>query len=150
MWRDRAGRTDEQAEDTARHAYAKGAILLRATADRLSELCWQGKPVGRSELRSLHWQVHEVYQLLYSVTLSGMGSNDWSDEDLDAYHDTYSDGLPVSSLERTSDAPRREVSDEYCEGDIPWSPNVTGVFDGIGDVSPRLWTSSAWLGSDRG
>jgi hypothetical protein len=76
-----------------------------------------------------------VYELLYGVTICDMGSPDWSDEEVDAYRDTYS-GTPVSSLEPTDMRPAGRIPAALYEGDIPWSPNVVGTFDADDDVWP--------------
>ena len=54
---------------------------------------------------------------------------------LDAFHDTYSDGTPVSRIEPLVAVippfPRLTSSNT---GDIPWCPNVTVPTDDIDDL----------------
>jgi hypothetical protein len=131
-------------EDTVRHAYAKGTVVLRGLADQLSEICYDSRSITRDELRSLHGRLHEVSELLYwatlsdwvAVELSDLGSDDWNDADIDAFCDTYSDGVPVSRVEPAPEVNTRLLPDSFYEGDIPWSPNGVGISgDGV-DVYP--------------
>jgi len=91
---DRFGRTPDEIEDEARYGYAVGTVVLRAFADKVSEIA-----PSRWEREHLHKKLFYLYELLGTHTVFGMGDEpvtDGSPKAVWAYWDTYSDGTPVS------------------------------------------------------
>ena len=79
MNNDRFGRTPDEIDDEARHGYAVGTVALRAIADELSEIALKGDGISRWELKRLHDQLYDVYELLGSQTVFGMGNEPVAD-----------------------------------------------------------------------
>jgi hypothetical protein len=133
---DRFGRTPDDMEDEARHGYAVGTGVLRAIADKVSEIAH-----SRWEREHLHNELYHLYELLGTHTVFGMRDEpvtDGSANALWAYGDTYSDGTPVTIVvgppsSRGWSAPSNERS---C--DIPWFPNImsTDDYDPEGPLPP--------------
>jgi hypothetical protein len=132
MKNDAFGRTIDEIEDEARHGYAVGTVALRAIADELSQIALKEHGINRWELKRLHDQLYDLYELLGTHTVFGMRDEpvtDGSPKALWAYGDTYSDGTPVTIVagppsSRGCSAPSNERS---C--DIPWLPNIFGNDD---------------------
>ena len=64
MNNDRFGRTPDELEDEARYSYAAGTLVLRAIADKLTDIALKGDTIGRSTLKRLHVDLSYVYELL--------------------------------------------------------------------------------------
>jgi len=127
MNNDSFGRTSDEIGDEARHGYAVGTVVLRAIADKVGEIA-----LSRWEREHLHNELYDLYELLGTHTVFGMGNepvSDGSAKALWAYWDTFSDGTPVTIAvgpPRSGgwSAPSNEHS---CE--IPWLPNIFGNDD---------------------
>ena len=131
MNNDRFGRTPDEVEDEARYAYAKGTVLLRAVADRLSAITLKGNPIDRHDLRRLHDQLFEVYELLGSETVFGMGDEPATDAEqaaLYAYRDTYSDGTLVTTVIGPPHSSAWSAPLDRHRSGVPWLPKMTGTF----------------------
>jgi len=132
MKNDAFGRTIDEIDDEARYGYAVGTVALRAIADELSEIALRGDGINRWELKRRHDELYDLYELLGTHTVFGMGNepvSDGSAKALWAYWDTFSDGTPVTIAvgpPRSGgwSAPSNERS---CE--IPWLPNIFGNDD---------------------
>ena len=95
MINDLFGRTIDEIEDEARHGYAVGTVVLRAIADKVGEIA-----LSRWEREHLHNELYDLYELLGTHTVFGMGNepvSDGSAKALWAYWDTFSDGHPSRS-----------------------------------------------------
>src|SRR6476646_6896896 len=114
MKNDAFGRTIDEIDDEARYGYAVGTVALRAIADELSEIALRGDGINRWELKRLHDQLYDLYELLGTHTVFGMGNepvSDGSAKALWAYWDTFSDGTPVTIVvgPRVAGAGRRRA-----------------------------------------
>ena len=60
---DRFGRTPDEIEHEAGHTCAKCALLLRATADEISEIALKGDMISRGRLGLLHDRLSAVSRI---------------------------------------------------------------------------------------
>jgi hypothetical protein len=73
MNNDPSGRTPGEI-DEARHGYAVGTVRLRAIADELSEIALKGDGISHLKLKLLDAQLSDVYEILGSRTVFGIGT----------------------------------------------------------------------------
>ena len=63
----RFGLTPDEIDDEAQHFHAEGTVLVRAIADEISEIAQKGDRISRLELKRLHAQLVNVYELIGSA-----------------------------------------------------------------------------------
>jgi hypothetical protein len=121
---DSFGRTPDEVEDEARHGYAVGTVVLRAIADKVSEIA-----LSRWEREHLHKKHFYLYELLGTHTVFGLGDEpvtDGSPKAVWAYWDTYSDGTPVSIVVGPPSSRGWSAHGNVHNSGIPSLPNTTG------------------------
>jgi hypothetical protein len=79
MKNDAFGRTIDEIDDEARYGYAVGTVALRAIADELSQIALKEHGINRWELKRLHDQLYDLYELLGTHTVFGMRDEPVSD-----------------------------------------------------------------------
>src|ERR1700730_8517042 len=141
MNNDRFGRTPDEIEDEARHAYAKGTVVLRDIADELNEIALNGNTIRRWKLERFLDQLDEIYELLGDRTVWSMGDEPATDAEqaaVDAYRDTYSAGPSVSIVVEPPNSRGWAVPGNVHNCVIPWLPNTTGndSYDADGPLPP--------------
>ncbi|MBY0288123.1 MAG: hypothetical protein K2X52_13375 [Mycobacteriaceae bacterium] len=125
MTEDRFGRTADEEADDKRHCYAQVFLTTRRVAD------WVGQVLASGEIEAIdtEWLRGAFAQIAvatYFGTIAGMGSDDWPDDEIDRYHDTYSDGSPVLVALGDLTRPNEGLPGDFA-GDLPWCPNWTSV-----------------------
>ena len=141
MKNDAFGRTIDEIEDEARYGYAVGTVALRAIADELSQIALKEHGINRWELKHLHDQLYDLYELLGTHTVFGMGNepvSDGSAKALWAYWDTFSDGTPVTIVVGPPSSGGWSASSNEHSCEIPWLPNIFGNddYDPEGPIPP--------------
>jgi len=137
MHSDRWGRSLDVVDDQLRYTFASATVQLKRISHQLSEISYRGQAVSREELRSLHGQLFETWDLVMSGTIFNCGpqisvDDTQADEEArDAHHDTYSDGTPVSIVVQVDENLSSAVPPDFCEGDIWEVPNYTGNMNGL-------------------
>jgi hypothetical protein len=121
------GLTPDEIEDEARHFCAVGTVLVRAIADEISEIAQKGDRISLLELKRLHAQLVNVYELIGSQTVFGMDNED-----------TYSDGTPVSIVVGAPSSRGLSTPGDVYDCGIPWLPNImsTDDYDADGPIPP--------------
>jgi hypothetical protein len=137
---DRWGRTQDELDDHAKHSFATGAVLVRAVADKLSEITYEGNPINRDQLDRIHGQLYELWLTFYSETLDRVGPEPTTGAELmilDAYDGTYSDGSPVSITVQHPDIASYLAPAEFYTGDIPPDPPLPPGCEVIVNLPPH-------------
>jgi hypothetical protein len=112
---DRFGRTPDEIEDEARHAYAEGTVILRDIADGLRKIAVSGNTIREWQLERFNDQLCKIYELLGGQTVWRTGHEPVTDGEpasVWGYWNTYSDGTPVSIVmgPRVAEAGRRRAT----------------------------------------
>jgi hypothetical protein len=112
---DRFGRTPDEIEDEARHAYAEGTVILRDIADGLRKIAVSGNTIREWQLERFNDQLCKIYELLGGQTVWRTGHEPVTDGEpasVWGYWNTYSDGTPVSIVmgPRVAGAGRRRAT----------------------------------------
>jgi hypothetical protein len=135
--------TPDQDEDTTKHHFAQGSLLLRGLADRMSEIFHSGRPIGEYELRGMHTDLKDLWNILTSETLDGIEPAEGAADPsvLARYHGTYADGTCVALALDVEDWASR-VPPHFRESQISHLPARTR-WDGhvdkpLGDLTVRV------------
>src|SRR6476659_7761115 len=104
MNNDSFGRTSDEIGDEARHGYAVGTVVLRAIADKVGEIA-----PSRWEREHLHNELYDLYELLGTHTVFGMGNE------------------PVSTAQRRPSGPTGIPSAMAHPSRSRWGPRVAGA-----------------------
>lgn len=120
----------DDGEDRVRHDYARATVVSRRIADALTAIFAGRRDFDREQLRGLHADVKYLYDIVFANTVCHLipdthGDHDDVDTERDRFHDTYSDGEPVSTIQPTDEVHAELIHSSFFEGDIPWFPNPT-------------------------
>jgi hypothetical protein len=132
----RFGLSPDEIDDEAKHAFAKGTLSIKAIDDKLSAIHLEGYPIHRREIYDIRDRLYEVYELLSSVTVLGMGEGPATDSEeaaLDSYCDTYSDGTPVAIVIGPPNSSAWSAPLDPHRSGVPWNPKMTGAFGYLPD-----------------
>jgi hypothetical protein len=123
----RSSMTPDQDEDTTKYHFAQGSLLLRGLADRVSEIFHSGRPIGEYELRGMHTDLKDLWNILTSETLDGTApaGGAANPSAVARYRATYTDGTCVALLLDVEDSASR-VPLHFRESAISHLPAPTG------------------------
>ena len=105
----------------------KASYVLRAIADEISEIALTGDGISRLELKRLHAQLSNVYELIGGQTVFGMETSQSPTPKAAGPTDTYSDGTPVSIVVGPPSSRGWSAPGDVYDCGIPWLPNTTAT-----------------------
>lgn len=131
MKRSRSGRTPKDDwEDGVRRDYATATVTARQLVDAITAIFAGEAELDRDQLRRFHAGVNDLHRIVFANTVCHLVPEDFNDREqpeaqIDRYHDTYSDGHPVSEIRPKDVSDGNLVNPCFFDGDIPWFPNTT-------------------------